>query len=526
MDQAKLLHNRKTDLFSNKDVAICLGASILLSFLSITNQSLWIDESITASLASYPTFGKLLYTQLYNTTKETQSHLPFYIWYIWGWAKLFGINELSLRIANFPFIVILLSVIQWGSKIIFKNEWNWSIALVSPFVWFYMNEARPYVAVMAFSSLSIICFLFYLTKPSQSNRLIPWLCLVGVFFASGMVSFNILLIPVFFITLAIRYKFNRDKWRNFFKDWLWPSFILSPFFIMLGAWFVWALIHKPNGDVIGTNLVYIKKPGILNLLFSMYEFFGFLGLGPPRNIIRSALGLNTFLPYILSLSVGVIGWIVSFIIIVKSWHHNISEIIIILIEMFCVGILMLFSTFLLFHFRFWGRHFAMLFPIFLFIVIGTITDGPGEFRNKFLKHIAFCVLIIIWLSSSIRLTYLSEYKKDDYRSAVSYAINAAGNDGSILWAANRNCGQFYGLKFINELTPKRVFRSTTAIAAFAVDWDKEKIDNALQSYHHPIIIVISKPDLHDKTGALTIAVKENKAQLVASLNAFKIYKIY
>lgn len=144
----------------------------------------------------------------------------------------------------------------------------------------------------------------------------------------------------------------------------------------------------------------------------------------------------------------------------------------------------------------------------------------------FLHQVAFCILIVIWLSSSVRLTYLSEYNKDDYRDAVYYAINAAGNDGSILWAANRNCGQFYGLKFINNLSSKKAFSSTAAIAAFAVDWDKKKIEQALQTFHYPIIIVISKPDLHDKFGALTIAVEENKAQLIASPNAFKIYKIY
>jgi len=216
----------------------------------------------------------------------------------------------------------------------------------------------------------------------------------------------------------------------------------------------------------------------------------------------------------------------SFIIIVKSWHHNISETITILIEMFCIGILMLFSVFLLFHFRFWGRHLSMLFPIFMFIVIGTITGDPRKFRNMFLHRIAFCIVIVIWLSSSIRLSYLSEYKKDDYRSAVSYAINAAGNDGNILWAADRNCGEFYGLKFNDELSPKRIFRSTSAIATLAVDWDRERIDNALQSYHHPIIVVISKPDLYDKYGVFTIAVEKNNGLLVASPNSFKIYKIH
>jgi hypothetical protein len=517
---------KKAILSSHKDFVICLSASILLSYFSITNQSLWIDEGVTVRLASYPSYSELLHTQLFNTTDDTQSHLPFYISYIWGWAKIFGISEVSLRMANFPFLMILLLTIKWGSRVIFNDKWIWSIALVSPFIWFYMNEARPYIGLMAFSSLSFISFFIYLTEPTHRNRLIPWLCLLGVYFASGMVSFNIFLIPLFLLTLLIQYKFNRDKWIIFLKNWLWPILISIPFFIILCTWFVWAVIQRSSGDVIETNLTYIKNPGILNVLFSMYEFIGFLGLGPPRNIMRAAPVLNTFSSYVIPLSIGLIGWIVSFIVIVKSWYHDISGRIAILIKMFCIGIVIIFFICLLFHFRFWGRHLAMYFPIFLFIIIGSITDNPGIFRNNFHHRLALYLLVAIWLLSSVRLIYLPEYKKDDYRSAVSCAINAAGSMGSILWAADRNCGQYYGLTLFDELTPKRISKVTSSsIAAYAVDWDDEKIDKAIHSCDYPIVIVIGKPDIHDKYGTLTKFVEESKAQLVASPNAFKIYTI-
>jgi hypothetical protein len=50
-----------------------------------------------------------------------------------------------------------------------------------------------------------------------------------------MVSFNILLIPIFFITLLIKYKSDICKWKSFLNDWLPPILISSPLFLVLST---------------------------------------------------------------------------------------------------------------------------------------------------------------------------------------------------------------------------------------------------------------------------------------------------
>lgn len=196
-------------------------------------------------------------------------------------------------------------------------------------------------------------------------------------------------------------------------------------------------------------------------------------------------------------------------------------------KMFCVGIAIFFLVCLIFHFRFWGRHLASLYPLFLLLVIGFLSTNLSIFKNTFIPCLLLCILIAIWSLSSIRLTYLSKYEKDDYRSAVSYAINSASSSGSILWAADRHSANYYGLIFFDESPKNNFSRSTTIprIASYAVDWDQEKITNALQNNQYPIVIVISKPDLYDKFGSLTKAVEEINAELIATPNTFKIYKI-
>jgi len=512
-----LANTQKQSHFLSTDFFVLLGVLALLCFISVTDQSLWIDESTTAWLASHPTLKELINTQINFSGSETQ--MPFYIWYIWGWVKIFGIGELSLRMSNIPFLFLLLSTIQWGSKLLFKTRWTWVIAAVSPFICFYTNEARPYVAVMAFSSLAIICFLAYLMAPDNSRRLIPWLCLSGVFLASGMCMLSAFLIPVFLTTLFIAYKINRDMWKIFFKDWLWPILLSFPFFLVLGGWFAWTLLQGFGGMR--------ESPGLLNLSFAAYEFLGFLGLGPPRNLVRSAPVWTTFsqISYIVPLSIGLIGWlVVTVTIIIKVRQHGINKCIGLMIWMMGVGILLFFLTAFLFHFRFWGRHLAQFFPIFLLIIIGFTEKGSQKHFDLKLHRIALYTLIAIWLFSSVRLVFLADYKKDDYRSAVSSAVMAAGSGETILWAANPICGSYYGLYYINGFMPK-VYWPTTFPAIQAMNWDENQIEHTFQSSPHPIVIAISKPDLFDRSNALQKAITKNQAKLVGIPNTFRIYKI-
>jgi len=508
--------HRQTQI-SLTDSFVLLGALIFLCFVSVTDQSLWIDESMTAWLASHPTLKELINTQVNISGSEIQ--MPFYVWYIWGWAKIFGICELSLRMANAPFLLLLLSTIQWGSKLLFKTRWSWIIAAVSPFICFYANEARPYIAVMAFSSLSEISFLVYLMKPDNNHRFVPWLCLLGLFLSSGMCMLSVFLVPAFFAALFMAYKINRDIWKIFLKDWLWPILLSLPFFLILGGWFTWTLLQGLGGMR--------ESPGLLNLSFATYEFLGFLGLGPPRNLIRSSPAWYTFsqFPYVVLLLLGMIGWlVVAAAIIVRVWQRGINRCIGLMIWMLVVGISFFFLAAFLFHFRFWGRHLAQFFPIFLLIMIGLIGKGSQKHLDLILHRVALYALITIWLFSSVRLAYWDDYKKDDYRSAVSCSVMAVGSGGTILWAANSICGSYYGLYYANISMPK-VYWPTEFPAIQAVNWNEKQIEHAFQTKPRPIVISISKPDLFDRSNALQKAMIENQAQLVGSPNTFMIYKI-
>jgi hypothetical protein len=497
----------------------CLIVSIAISIVSITNQSLWIDEAATAWLASHPTFAGLIDTQINTSYGETQK--LFHVWYIWAWAKVFGISEYSLRFSNLPFLFIFLLTVQWGAKTLFKNRWLWVLAALNPFVWYYMNEARPYMGVIAFSSLAVVSFLIYVLEPTYKPRLMPWLCLFGLFIATGMIMLGAFIIPCFFIALGWAYKWDWVKWKIFLKDWLWPILIFLPFFLALGGWFVWVTLYQGAGAGI------IETPSFLNSLFGLYEFLGFLGLGPPRNLLRSEPSLHTFFQsgYIVTFITGVTCLIiVSVGIIMNIREKGLSKRISLLIIMFLVGVLSFHFVAYFFHFRYWGRHMAQFFPLFILIIIAALSHITYCYRRINLRHFAIWTLAAIWLLSSSRLAFLSDYGKDDYRSAVSHVTSSVRNGGTILWAGDTIGASYYGLSCTNDPLPK-VFWPTPFIAIRTGNWNKNQINYTLSNNTLPIVIAISKSDVFDPNHTIENLLKERNAKLIATPNTFRVYSL-
>jgi hypothetical protein len=60
----------------------------LLLCLSITGQSLWMDEAGTAWLAARSGLRDLAHAAVSHTCSDVQTPLYFVI--MWGWAKIFG----------------------------------------------------------------------------------------------------------------------------------------------------------------------------------------------------------------------------------------------------------------------------------------------------------------------------------------------------------------------------------------------------------------------------------------------------
>ena len=109
----------------------------------------------------------------------------------------------------------------------------------------------------------------------------------------------------------------KDNKNNFLLDWKKPVLFSAPFFLVLGGYYFKVILAGSGGRLQGGYGPLSYK----HLIFCMYEFLGFSGIGPPRNILRENPSISAFSPYLPWLGVAVlimIGALITIMILYKK----------------------------------------------------------------------------------------------------------------------------------------------------------------------------------------------------------------
>ena len=140
-------------------------------------------------------------------------------------------------------------------------------------------------------------------------------------------------------------------------------------------------------------------------------------------------------------------------------------------------------------------------------------------------------LAVAWCVSDARLVYMSKYQKDAYREASAIVeARARQDDAKILWVADAHAAAYYGIRIIKEGQAPEIAQEdkvgwrVTTEALDAHNWRPETAASYVQSAATPLILVLSRPDLFDTTGAWRTVIAEQKPTEVAKLPAFSIYE--
>ncbi len=198
--------------------------------VAVSNVPMWYDEghSILIAIKNFP-FGidNFLYT------KDFQ-HTPFYFYFLHFWLKIFGTNEILLRMSSaiFGIATIPLTYIV-GKKLYNKNVGIISALLVtvSPLLVYYSIEIRMYAAVTFLAVLSMNYLLDYEENPNKktlaklllANTLIPYLLIGGIVFYIGqIISYS--------IYLFVTQKDNLEKIGKYFVYQVYQFILLIPYF--------------------------------------------------------------------------------------------------------------------------------------------------------------------------------------------------------------------------------------------------------------------------------------------------------
>ena len=128
-----------------------LGA--FLRFSTLGTQSYWYDEAITVELVRRSLSGMLA------AIPDSESTPPLYYVLAWGWARIFGTDEVGLRSLSAVFGTATVPVAYAAGRAFVSRRSSLiaaALVAVSPFLVWYSQEARAYAMLVFFGALTLV----------------------------------------------------------------------------------------------------------------------------------------------------------------------------------------------------------------------------------------------------------------------------------------------------------------------------------------------------------------------------------
>jgi 4-amino-4-deoxy-L-arabinose transferase-like glycosyltransferase len=490
---------------------LALAFSLLLVCLMPTSQSLWIDEGFTVPYAQDHSFGQFL-TRLENE-KGSEALMPLGMLSSWAGAKVFGVSELGLRVVSAIWAAIAV-VLLWRAGAVAGLVWLPALLACHPFLWYYASEVRPYAMVIAMGAGLAYGLVALVTTESGSSRGLYALLLFGPLLCATQV---LGVVPCAAVAAAAAAVLLRRRWRPRASD-LAALAASGVGFVLLGLYY--ATVIARGADI---NWEGPWRVGLNNILFSAYELLGFTGFGPGRYELRqSALGhgvLGALDGFGTAAAAGVAVLAILYALIVlrfvrrsRSLLLNAKRLAFVAVFVIVASVGVMFVLCLVAGSPFWGRHLAALLP---FVVLGIAAAADAPRRGGRRTTVVLTALVgAALLTSSLMIRLAPRHSRDDYRSAARIARLAVRDGKTVWWAAAIEPAAYY------RVTPCEVGSEHPRGCVFLTD---NRTDGDLTRLPAPDLIVLSKPELYDNTGAVRGYVTRHHLRLAERLTAFEVF---
>lgn len=445
------------------------GLAFVVGVIAVSGQSLWIDEAQAAVKAMEPTWGAFLARMRSESGSDAQ--MPLYMAMLWVWEKIFGSSEWVLRAMNLPLWVMSIAVFcrKGPGSMVFRNFWI-SFALCSPFLWVYLDEARPYILQFAASTLILSNGSTFGSGEKIRGSGYGWFCAgIWLLCASSLTG----VVFAFYFGLAGLCCLLRKAGEIDVRE----KFQIVAFTVVLGM-----LLSAPGFYYLQTLLrgaapSSVGKTSVQTLLFSGYEFLGFPGLGPSRSQLRTD-PLSALLSHIWILAGFACVWGLFLRAAVSEWIKRpekvISKPVVIWFSAGMAGALSLTLAGHFREFRVLGRHYMPLMP-FVLCLFAWAAEKLWNNKRAFLP----VLLLGAFLLSSLAYRFAERHAKDDYKS-VSELVSL-NRISPVWWAGDAAAAEYYGVK-------------DAVILLFSPGAED------LAGLPDPEMIILSKPDIYDPHG--------------------------
>jgi hypothetical protein len=471
--------------------------------IAVNNQSLWTDEALTAMIARKPTFGEwwhqLAFT--HSLSRSSNVQMPLYMFGVWVYAKLFGSSEIALRAFNVPWFL--------GGAIAFIRSFpgkeraaGFAVLVLSPFVWYYLGEARPY-AMQLGGSLMVIAALRVMSRGMSAithNWFIVF-CLGLIWLAGSSLTGTIWVasaLAMFVALLGVR------ESSSLVRRWTVVSTATIVSLLFLGVYYFWTLM-------IGARATTLAGTNWTNIGFALYELAGFTGLGPGRLELREmgVAAVRPHLPWLLTYGM-VLMFIAAAGIAAAIRLQNKRRLAIMGLCLF-LPFAFLLGTGIVTHFRVLGRHLAPLEAVWLpclALGVTALWSQVGAWKKGIV--VLFAVLSLV---SCLSLRFAERHARDDCRSAARLAQTHLAKGEMVWWSATDDGAEYYGLPLIRSPGSQKS-------ALFLMNPNAEKI----ASLPTPDLVVVSRPDTYDAHGAVANFLKANNFVPISTFQAFTIWR--
>jgi len=495
-----------------------LAASLMVGAFAITSQSYGIDEGLSLIVAMAPNPSEAWkYAQ---AVSGSTMQFPLYQVYLFAWHKIFHGSEWTMRASNLPWFLLA----QLAFLILLRHRPRLALttallAAVSPVIWIYLDETRPYLMQYAAACWLVAALARYSTLPPPAAAPVPrppaiFVIALGlatvILFGSSLVGF---LWGIGFLAALAWLHHTTSSIDQPAPDPL-PARRDSPatrylvafalLTLALLAFYAWTWSMPGQGPHrTGANLI--------SLPYIAYEFLGFTGFGPDKLRLRldPLRSLAAQLPVLVPLAATLI--LLGLFALRSGREHPIARRA--LLAWFLALIapaLVIVAGFLLFHHRALPRHFIPLLPALLLGLAALLTTAFTSSKSVLWRAVAV-LLPLLWLGSSLSFRWQPAHAKDDYRTAAALAAAALRENREVWWAADAAAAYIYLTPVALEEVPGRAW------AMMAPQWDD------IRFKFPPRLIVISKPDIFDPHGAVARYASENQFTPSVQLQAFTIF---
>lgn len=416
---------------------------LVICVLCVNNWSLWLDESSTACLASIPTFQGFI--DKLSVWQGSESQMPLYIGSMWAWEKIFGHTEYALRFFN---VFIVLIGLAYCTNVVKRIEnpdsgklrVTMALMVISPFFIYNMNEARVNISLCILSALCYMGMFMYCKAHSKCDL---YICIIALIVGCG---FNMLFYFIAPVALALGLYFDK-KFISNNKN----VFIVTVIgCVGIGCYYAWTLMQSKGGA--------IEKTGVFNIVYALYEFMGFNGMGAPKNELRESnnilITVKPYIPWMLTLCVG-------YALLV--WRMIVERTSIKTLYLFALGLAFFLLGAYIASFRFWGRHLFIFYPLWIYALASVIYDLWNS-KQKINKAVVLFFILMIAISS-VRISCKDEYKKENVKETISF-VNKISDNGNtkVFFAGFDELANYYGLK--NCHSPNKMYEADKGILVF------------------------------------------------------------